>query len=136
MSYLLDTNVISEIRKGPRANESVAGWFAAHRESGFYLSSMVTGEIRKGIERLRLRDLSGAANLDQWLDETYRRFEGRIIPVSDQIAEEWGRLGAENPPPVVDGLIAATAKVHGLTLVTRNVADIERTGVRCLNPFD
>jgi predicted nucleic acid-binding protein len=135
LTFLLDTNVISEVRKGARADRSVLDWFKANGESGLYLSSIVIGEIRKGIESLRRRDPDGAGMLDDWLSEITLRFEDRIIPVDQAVAEEWGRISSFESPPVLDGLIAATAKARGLTLVTRNTADFERSGVRCVNPF-
>ena len=93
------------------------------------------GEIRRGIENIHRRDPRSAAVLEKWLLRLLRQHRDRILPIDLEIAEEWGRLSVISPPPVVDGLIAATAKVRGLTLVTRNVADIARTGVTSLNPW-
>lgn len=135
MSFLLDTNVISELRKGSRTDRSVARWFEANREERFYLSSVVVGEIRKGIGKLRPRDRAGAEKLEDWMGETRENFGDRIIPVDSEVAEEWGRISAFEAPPVLDGLIAATARVKGLTLVTRNTGDFQRAGVSCVNPF-
>lgn len=135
MSFLLDTNVVSEMRKGGNANPALANWFAVNRDEGFFLSALVIGEIRKGIEMLRRSDSDSARAIDGWLEETCSRFGGRIIPVDQEIAEEWGRISASDPLPAMAGLMAATAAVRGLTLATRNVADIERTGVRHVNPF-
>lgn len=136
MSYLIDTNVISELRKGARADPRVAGWFAGLAEDELYLSALTIGEIRKGIERVRLRDRRAAASLDRWLREVIDFHRDRILPVDETVAEEWGRLSVPDPLPVVDGLLAATAAVHGLVLATRNVKDLRRTGVPLLNPFD
>ncbi|HEX5415945.1 MAG TPA: type II toxin-antitoxin system VapC family toxin, partial [Chloroflexota bacterium] len=101
-----------------------------------YLSVLVVGEIRQGIERLRRRDPAQAGVFDAWLSQLQREYADHILPVSAGVAEEWGRLNVPDRLPVVDGLLAATAKVHGLTLVTRNIADVARTGVPLLNPFD
>lgn len=136
MSYLIDTNVISELRKGARADPCVAGWFAGLAEDDLYLSALTIGEIRKGIERVRLRDRRAAASLERWLREVIDSHRDRILPVDETVAEEWGRLNVPDPLPVVDGLLAATAAVHGLVLATRNVKDLRRTGVPLLNPFD
>jgi len=95
----------------------------------------MVGELRKGIERLVDRDPTQAAALDDWCQRLVRGFSDRIIPVTQDIAETWGRLSARTPLPAVDGLMAATALVHDWTFVTRNTADVERTGVRVLNPF-
>ena len=127
--------MVSEIRKGSRADRAVLEWFEANRSGGYFLSSLVIGEIRKGIEMLGHSDANAARALGEWLDETCRLFDGRIIPVDREIAEEWGRMSANDPPPVIDGLMAATAVSRGLTLATRTITDIERTGVRHVNPF-
>jgi predicted nucleic acid-binding protein len=136
VSYLLDTNIISEVRKGRRANEGVARWYESIRDSDLYLSVLVLGEIRQGLERVRGRDAAQAAALEQWLRDVRDAFGSRVLPVTQAVAEEWGRMNALRLFPVVDGLMAATAKVHGLTLVTRNVADIVDAGADCLDPFE
>lgn len=136
MSYLLDTNVISELRKGKRAESSVSNWFGGLADQEIYLSVLTIGEIRRGVESVRRRDPDSAAALDSWLSRVAETHRDRILPVDRAIAEEWGRMNVPDPLPVVDGLLAATAKIVGLTLVTRNVADVEATGVELLNPFD
>jgi predicted nucleic acid-binding protein len=136
LSYLLDTNVISELRKGERADSSVLSWFADLDEEQIYLSALTLGEIRRGIESVRRRDPDSAIALDGWLLRLSEAYAERILPVNRAIAEEWGRMSAPDPLPVIDGLLAATAKVAGLTLATRNVSDIEATGVEVLNPFE
>src|SRR5207244_1886286 len=93
------------------------------------------GEIRQGIERLRRRDRRQAADLERWLGMLRQEFEERILPVTTAVAEAWGRLTAPGPLPPVDGLLAATALTHGLTLVTRDTARLERTGIPLLNPW-
>ena len=135
MSYLLDTNVISELRKGERADANVAAWFAGIAEEEIFLSVLTIGEIRRGIESVRRRDLDSAAALDRWLNLLIEAHSDRIVPIDYPIAEEWGRMNVPDPLPVVDGLLAATARVLGLTLVTRNVADVAGTEVELLDPF-
>lgn len=134
MSYLLDTNVVSEVRKD-RPHAEVAKWFEGVDASGLYLSVLVIGEIRQGIERLRKHSEERAALLDAWLLTLKDVYGYRLLGISDEVAEEWGRMNAVRTLPVVDGLLAATALVHDLTLVTRNVVDVEGTGVKTLNPF-
>ena len=133
MSFLLDTNIVSEVRK-PAGNANVKAWMASINGSELYLSVLVIGEIRQGIERLRRRDPAQAGVYERWLTTLRRDYADRILPITAAIAEEWGRLNVPNPVPAVDGLMAATAKVMGLTLVTRNTVDVA-SGVSLLNPF-
>ncbi|HYQ79262.1 MAG TPA: type II toxin-antitoxin system VapC family toxin [Solirubrobacterales bacterium] len=135
MSYLLDTNVISELRKGERAEPSVTAWFAGVAEEEIFLSVLTIGEIRRGIESVRRRDPDSAAVLDRWLALLSEAHGDRVLSIDRAIVEEWGRMNVPDPLPVVDGLLAATARVLGLTLVTRNVADVKGTGVELLDPF-
>jgi predicted nucleic acid-binding protein len=135
LSYLLDTNVISELRKGERADAHVASWFADLADEEIFLSVLTIGEIRRGIESVRRRDPDSAVALDRWLALLSEAHGDRIIPIDRAIAEEWGRMNVPDPLPVVDGLLAATVRVFGLTLVTRNVADVKSTGVELLDPF-
>jgi predicted nucleic acid-binding protein len=134
MSFLLDTNVVSEIRKKV-PNAGVSAWFASVRATDLFLSVLVVGEIRQGIERLARRDSVQAKIFEQWLGQLVDVYGDRIIPITADVAEVWGRLNVPDPVPVVDGLLAATALVHGCTLVTRNVGDVASTGVRLLDPF-
>ena len=136
MNYLVDTNIVSEIRKGPRADRNVAAWYAAAPDESLYLSVLVLGEIRRGIERIRPRDAAQAAALEKWLAAIRRGYGERVLPIDIPVAEEWGRMAAARPLSVIDGLLAATAKVHGLTLVTRNVTDMRGLGAMLLNPFE
>jgi predicted nucleic acid-binding protein len=135
LSYLLDTNVVSEVRR-TRASAEVVAWFDATPDEAMSISVLVLGEIRRGIERLRSRDPDQAATLERWLQGVRDAFADRIVPIDGEIAEEWGRIGAASPIPPEDGLMAATAKVRGLILVTRNVAHVARPGVRVLNPWE
>lgn len=135
VSFLLDTNVISEARR-PRGDANVKAWLASVPADNLYLSVLVVGEIRGGIERLRRRDPVQADAYEGWLATLRRDYADRLLPVTAEVADEWGRMNVSDPVPVVDGLMAATAKVKCLTLVTRNTADIERSGVRILNPFE
>ena len=135
MSYLLDTNVLSEVRR-PRGDEGVKRWVYSTPADEMYLSVLVVGEIRRGIERLVRRDPEQAGVYEAWLDTVLRDYAGRILPVDAEAAYEWGRMSVPDPVPIVDGLMAATAKVRGMTFVTRNTADVARTGARLLNPFD
>ena len=135
MTYLLDTNVISELHKGDRCDANVKAWYAGVGETDIFLSVLVLGEMRRGIERIRRRDPQQTIVLERWLQETALKFAGRILPVDDMIAELWGRTYYVRNVPVIDGLLAATAMMHDMTLVTRNVSDVEGLGVRVFDPF-
>ena len=136
MSYLLDTNVLSELRrKAP--NPRVVQWFSQRPAGTLYLSVLTLGEIRKGIEALP-DPLRRLVVLD-WLEtELPAFFSGRILAVDAAVADCWGRLLAQagRPLPAIDSLLAATAAQHGLILVTRNLRDVQGLGVQLLSPWD
>lgn len=135
MSYLLDTNVLSETRKRVPAL-GVAEWIAATPADQLCVSVLTLGEIEHGVARIRARgDGKQASALDRWLRELEAAFDGRIMSVTLEVAREWGSQRFVQPVPVIDALLSATARVHGLTMVTRNARDFERTGVQVLNPF-
>ncbi len=136
MSFLIDTNIVSEIRKGNRCDPAVAAWWAGVAEDELRISVLVLGEIRKGVELARRRDPQKARALETWLRDLVSGFGDRIIPVDAAVAEEWGRIAAIRPVPAIDALLAATAKTNGLTLVTRNAADVTGLDVEVLNPFE
>jgi len=135
VKFLLDTNIISEIRKRDRAHPNVARWVAHTPVEEIGTSVMVLAKIRRGIELKRRRDPEQAKALDRWFAQMRIRLADRVLPIDEPIAEAWALLAVPDPLPLIDGLLAATAKVHGLTLVTRNVADITPAGVLFLDPF-
>jgi hypothetical protein len=135
VTWLNDTNVISEVRKGSRCHPSVAAWWAEVEDRDLFLSALTLGEIRRGIERVRPRAPAQAIALEAWLAEVADAFGSRVLGVDAAVAEAWGRMLAGRSVPVVDALLAATASVHGLVLVTRDTADVEGLGVQLLNPF-
>lgn len=134
--FLLDTNVLSELRKGPRANAHVRAWIEDVDDNALFMSVLVVGEIRRGIENLRRRDAASARALDRWLARLEQAYGERVLQVDRGIADDWGRLDAAFGLPAIDGLLAATARVHGLVLVTRNTKDVGRAGIAVLNPFE
>jgi predicted nucleic acid-binding protein len=134
VSWLLDTNVLSELRKGAKAEKGIRAWFEGADDDDLYTSVLVLGEIRRGIESIRRRDMASALALEQWLFRLATGFGERILPVDIRVADRWGALNVPNPVPTVDGLLAATALVHDLVLVTRNVRDVATTGVQVLDP--
>lgn len=135
VKFILDANVISEIRKGERAHPSVASWVVRTPVKEMGTSVLVLAEIRRGIERKRRQDTAQADALDRWFRQMRPRIEDRVLPIDEPIAEAWALMSVLDPLPLIDGLLAATAKVHGLILVTRNAADVARTGVAILDPF-
>ncbi len=135
MSYLVDTNVLSELRRKQPQPEVVA-WFTQRPRQTLYLSVLTLGEIRKGIERL---EAARQQPLLDWLEvELPNYFLSRLLAVDAHTADRWGRMlaSAGRPLPAVDSLLAATALQHDLTLVTRNTADFADTGVRLINPWN
>jgi toxin FitB len=135
--YLIDTNVISEARKA-QANSGVTAFFknAAEASSVPYLSVVTVGELRRGVERLRHRsDVDQAILLDVWLEQVLTDYDSRILDVDVAVAEFWGRLRVPQGDHPLDKLIAATALVYDLTVVTRNISDFKSTGCKLLNPF-
>jgi toxin FitB len=136
LSFVLDTNVVSEPRKRSRADTGVMRWFHSVETDDLYVSVLVIGEIRQGIEGLRRRDPIQAGHLESWLAGLHRDYADHILPIDLEAAEEWGRMNVPDPISTRDGLMAATAKVRNMTFVTRNTADVARTGARLLNPFD
>jgi predicted nucleic acid-binding protein len=135
VKFLLDTNIISEIRKRDRVHPNVARWVNSTPVEEIGTSVVVLAEIRHGIELKRRRDPEQAVFLDRWFLQMRTQLADRVLPVDEPVAEAWALLGVPDPLPLIDGLLAATAKVHGLTLVTRNVADIAPSGVPFLDPY-
>ena len=134
--YLLDTNVISEARKGSRANVGVLAFRGQILEGEDFIPVQVIGELRRGIEILRFRgDFTQAATLEIWLDAVLGEYSGRILGFAVEAAQIWGRLSALGGQDVVDKQIAAIALLYDLTVVTRNETHFAGTGVRVLNPF-
>jgi predicted nucleic acid-binding protein len=134
MGYLIDSNVLSELRK-PRCVEQVAAWFRSTPPSELFTSVLVMAELRRGSLLVRRRDPEGAERLDGWIAELGVAFEDRVLLVSSAVANRWAHLMVPDPISVIDGLLAATALVHDHTLVTRNTRDVVRTGVKVLDPF-
>ena len=135
MSFLLDTNIVSALRRPARTHARLLAWFTDQAPDELYLSVLTVGEIRQGIEQLRRRDASQAQVLGHWLDDLTRLYGDRLLPMDSLVADDWGRLRAIRTLPVVDTLLAATARVHNLTLVTRNEKHFTDLGVTVLNPF-
>ena len=133
--YLLDTNVVSELRKRDRANQGVRAWFEDHAHDEIWLSVLVVAELGRGVRLLRRRDAHAADRLDEWLASLVDRYSDRIIPIDLPIAQRWSTIGVPDPLPIIDGLLAATALHHNLALVTRNTTDVARSGALYLNPF-
>lgn len=133
--YLLDTNVISEVRRKD-GDPAVRTWFDGVDGADLFLSVLVVGEITRGIAVVKDRDPAFATSLQTWLDGLVQRFADRLLPVDTETALAWGRLTAARTVPAIDGLLAATARRHDMTLVTRNVADLAGLDVALLNPFE
>lgn len=136
--YLIDTNVISEIRKHARADKGVQAFFERAKEESLklYLSVVTVGELRRGVDLMRYRgDVDQAARLEEWLNTIVESFSTHILNVDDDVAQTWGRLRVPHGEHSLDKLIAATALIYNLTVVTRNTQDFANTGARVMNPF-
>jgi len=137
--YLIDTDVVSNIRKRDKADPGVAAFFqqVTADDAPLYLSAITVGELRRGVEIIRHRGDGDQANrLERWLNLVLAEYADNILPVDAEIAQVWGRLRVPRPDNPLDKQIAATALIHDLTLVTRNVQHFENLGVRLLNPFN
>ena len=135
MAYLLDTCVLSELRK-PKAHPGLIAWLTSLQPEEAFLSVLTLGEIRRGIELRQAKDHAAARSLERWLLGLEAHYADRILAVTAAIADRWGRLSPSQPLPVTDGLIADTALEHKLTVVTRNTEDFARSGVSLLDPFE
>ena len=136
--YLIDTNVISEIRKGEKANAGVRQFFnaAITQNSQLYVSSITIGELRRGVDLIFHRgDSIQGKLLENWLTAILQQYQSNILAIDSDIAMLWGKLRVPDAQHALDKLIAATALIYDLSVVTRNIKDFEHTGVRLLNPF-
>ena len=136
MSFLVDTNVLSELRKRHRANTAVRDWAATAGWSSFHTSWVSIAEMKRCAALARRNDPAQAASLEAWIAEIVQRLGDRILPVERRIAELWAEFMVSDPRPPFDALIAATARVHGLTLITRNVRDFAPMNVPILDPWN
>ncbi|MFQ3224474.1 MAG: putative nucleic acid-binding protein [Lentimonas sp.] len=136
MPYLLDTNILSELRKGTRCDPNVLKWAQGTQNDRHCISVLSLGEIRKSIETLRRKSPKQCPAFERWLLTLQTDYEADILPLTDLISDQWGRMMAVRTLPVIDGLLAATALSHGLTVATRNIADFESSGVELVNPFE
>ena len=135
MPFLLDTNILSELRKGVRCDPNVLNWAAQESIQAHYISVLSLGEIRKGIELLRKKSPETCTPLENWLQKLHFDYANCTIAITAEISRRWGELSALRPLPVIDFLLAATALEHGLTLVTRNPKDFDGLGISIVNPF-
>ena len=135
MSFLVDTNVLSELRKRSRANPAVRSWAETTGWNSFHTSCIAIAEMKRGAALTRRNDQTQATALDAWIAEITQKLGDRILPVDLAVAGLWSELMVPGPRPPFDALIAATALAHGLTLVTRNIRDFAPMGVPLLDPW-
>ena len=136
VNYLVDTNVISEIRKGARGHRQVLNWWSSIHRSQVFLSVLTVGEIHRGILGIREKNLHQASHLEAWLEGLIQVFGNRLIPVDQRTALVWAEIRIGRTLPMIDSLMAATAISMNLTFATRNTKDIRDCGVRYINPFE
>ena len=135
MSFLLDTNVLSELRKGPQAHPNVRAWDGDTQQRPRFISVVVIAELRRGAHARARKDAQAGAALHRWIDRVLLSFADRTLPVDLQVAEVWATLMVPDPRSPMDALIAATALAHGLTWVTRNVRDVAGGDLALLDPW-
>ncbi|MCC5789084.1 MAG: type II toxin-antitoxin system VapC family toxin [Opitutales bacterium] len=135
MAFLLDTNVLSELRRGDQCDPNVRSWAKSLGNQPCYISVLSLGEIRKGIEILRRRSPRQVPAFEQWLERLTMEYEDFILPITEEVADHWGQINAKQSQPVIDSLLAATALYFRLTVATRNIADFPRE-VPTLNPWE
>jgi predicted nucleic acid-binding protein len=135
VNVLVDTNVISELKRGRNAAASVAAWFTAMPPERVFTSVVVLGEIRRGIELLARRDKRQADTIERWYATMRLRLGSRVLAVDEPVMTVWSRISVPDMLPAYDGLIAATALVHSMTVATRNTADFRRVGVQVVDPW-
>ena len=135
MNFLVDTNVISELQRGRRAASAVVDWFESTPYERVFTSVIVLGEIRRGIERIARRDRPQADHFERWYASMRRRLDTRVLPIDEPVMMMWSRISVPDPLPAYDGLLAATALVHDMTVVTRNTPDFRRVGAKVLDPW-
>lgn len=134
--YLLDTNVVSELRKGPRMNPGVAAFFGELKQEDIYLAVQTIGELRRGVETIRERgDRIQADQLETWLEDVVVGYANRILVFDVECAQLWGRLMSPNSQHAIDKQIAAIGLIYDLTIVTRNTEDFVSSGARLYDPF-
>lgn len=135
MNVLVDTNVVSELKRGRNANPRVAEWFSKLPTELVFTSVIVLGEVRRGIELIARRDKPQAEGLERWYASIRERLANRVLAVDEPIVTLWSRISVPNPLPAFDGLIAATALVHGMTVATRDARSYRRVGVDVFDPW-
>lgn len=135
MSILVDTNVVSELKRGRNAAPAVTAWFAGVPAEQIFTSVLVLGEIRRGIELIARRDRTQAEMLERWYASMRQQLSARVLPVDEPVMMMWSRISVPDPLLAYDGLIAATALVHDMTVATRNTVDFRRVGVTAINPW-
>ena len=133
--FLIDTNVVLELRKRERCAAKVSAWASTVPPNQDFLSVLVVGELRRGAILKRRSDPAAADTLEKWIARLVRLYSDRILAITLEIAYEWGRLSALRPIPPEDGLLAATAQVHQLTFATRNIRNVEGLGISLVNPW-